>query len=149
MLGRNRIHQIAPIATNRTEPGSDNPHFGEKSDDFGSKSDPSFCGAIKTAYSAVSKGVAVARVPTSVNVADRARWLAEISDALAQAEDLLWQLAIAEARDVNVLDLSARIETAQAEARSMRIGRVDRSSIEADPKWTESLPWTRQSERSA
>jgi hypothetical protein len=149
MLGGNRVHEIAPIATNRTEPLTDNPHFGEKSDDFGSRSDHFFCATTKRAYKVVSKGVAVARVSTDVTATQRARWLRDISDALEEAQDLVWQLAIAEARDVDALDLSARIEAARAEARSMCVSRVDRSSVQTDPKWSVLLPWARQLEGSA
>jgi hypothetical protein len=79
----------------------------------------------------------------------RAHWLREISDALTEAQDLIWQLAIAEARDVDALDLSARIEAARAEARSMCVSRVDRSSVQTDPNWSVLLPWARHLERSA
>src|SRR3954463_10320109 len=114
MLGENRVHQIAPIATNRTEPLTDNSHFGEKSDYFGSRSDHFFCVSAKRACKDVSKGegLALARVFTDVAATQRARWLAEISDTLGKAQDLVWQLAIAEARNVDVVDLSARIDAA-------------------------------------
>ena len=81
------------------------------------------------------------RVPADAIATQRARWLAELSDALDEAQDLVWQMAIAEGRDFNALDLSARVEAARAEARSMRLGRMDRGSLEDDPNWSKPLPW--------
>ena len=91
----------------------------------------------------------MARVPTDVITAQRARWLSELSEALDEARSLIWQLAMAEIRDVDALDLSARVEAASAEVQSIRLSRMDRSSIQAGPKWTSLHPWDRQVERSA
>lgn len=87
-------------------------------------------------------------VPTDVAATQRSRWLAEISDALAEAQDLVWQLAMTGSRDVDALDLSARIESARAEAQSMRINRAARDAVQMDPEWISS-PWDRQFEASA
>jgi hypothetical protein len=87
------------------------------------------------------KGVIVARVPTDIAVAYRARWLAELSGALDEAQSLVWQLALAGVRNADVLDLSARVEAALAEARSLRLSRLDKSSNETCPDWSDSVLW--------
>jgi hypothetical protein len=79
---------------------------------------------------------------------ERAQWLADITSALAEARGLLWQLAVTDARDIDALELSERIDAAWAEARSMSIGRHEIGSIWTDPKWSESPLWSHRLERS-
>jgi hypothetical protein len=64
-------------------------------------------------------------VQTDVSAADTARWLAELAQALEEAQELVNSLAFARGHYVETLDVSARLETAQAEVRSLRHGRMD------------------------
>jgi len=91
----------------------------------------------------------VVRLPTDVTVAQRARWLAELSEALDEARSVIWRLAMEEVCNIDALDLSARVEAAKAEVQSMRLSRMDRSSIQNDPNWSGPVPWNRPLERSA
>ena len=93
-----------------------------------------------------SRGVDVVRVPTDVSASDRARWLGELSDALDQAQSLVWQLAAAKLREVETLDLAARVEAARAEVRSLRLARVAESVAEVGPEWTHHSLWDRSLE---
>lgn len=84
------------------------------------------------------------RVPTGVSGALRARWLAELSEALKEAQSLLWQIEPSGLRNVDALDLSARLEAAHAQVQSLRF-RNDEPSFNSAPEWT-NLPWDRQGE---
>jgi hypothetical protein len=81
----------------------------------------------------------VIRVPTEETAAQRARWLGELSSALEEAQGLIWRISSAE--NLDLLDLSAQIESARAEVRSLRLGRGDHLSSEHDPEWTDQSPW--------
>jgi hypothetical protein len=83
-------------------------------------------------------------VPTGVTGAQRSRWLAELSEALQEAQRLLWQIDAGGLRSVDALELSARLEAAHAQVRSLRL-RNSQSAINSAPEWT-NLPWDRPSE---
>ena len=72
-------------------------------------------------------------VPTDVPAAERARWLAEVSEALDAARDLIVQLEFA-ADAQSALDLHLRIETARMEVRSLRLSRSLQSRPTLDPE---------------
>jgi hypothetical protein len=78
-----------------------------------------------------------------VTAAERARWLAELSDALEQAQALVWRLGPAEGRRIDALDLSVRLETARAQVRSLRLSRASEPSEDSNPDWSNRLPWDR------
>jgi hypothetical protein len=88
----------------------------------------------------------VVRVPTDVTAAQRARWLAEISDALEEAQKLIWRLGISGVRNVDAIDLSARLEAASAQVRSLRLGRANEFPENSNPEWSNRLPWDRPAE---
>jgi hypothetical protein len=81
----------------------------------------------------------VVQVPTEVTAAQRARWLGELSSALEEAQSLIWRISSAE--DIDLLDLRARIESARAEVRSLRLVRGNPSAFEYRPKWTNHSAW--------
>jgi hypothetical protein len=60
---------------------------------------------------------------------------------LEEAQQLIWTLGPEKLRTINGLDLCARIEAAQAEARSLRLGRGNGPSAEAHPEWTKLPLW--------
>jgi hypothetical protein len=73
----------------------------------------------------------------------RARWLAEISEALEDAHKLACRLG---ARNVSpeLIDVHARIEAARVEVRSLRLANGLRDKRSSDPEWTISSPWLPQ-----
>jgi hypothetical protein len=80
----------------------------------------------------------VDRVANAETAAKRARWLAELGEALDEARRLTKQLGVAEGR-IEAVELYARIEAVRFEVQAMRLKRsVVRA--EFDPKWTD-LPW--------
>lgn len=79
-------------------------------------------------------------VPTEAPAAIRARWLAELSEALDGAQRLLSELAPADARD-EAIDLCTRIEAARFEVQSLRLSRPGILPDEVDPKWSGFIPW--------
>ena len=78
------------------------------------------------------------RVPTEETAAQRARWLGELSSALEEAQGLIWRISSTE--DLDLLDLSAQVESARAEVLSLRLGRSDEPS-EHGPEWTNQSVW--------
>jgi hypothetical protein len=81
------------------------------------------------------------RVPADVAAA-RARWLAELSEALDEAQALLSRLEPAELWRIDALDLSARVEAAQAHVRMLQSARRIKAP-EPHPEWRRMLPWDR------
>lgn len=82
------------------------------------------------------------QVPTEVCAAERARWLAELADALDDAQKLMWNLGQGVFRTPEAMELYVRIETARLEIRSLRLSRRAPDQQLPDPKWSE-LPWER------
>lgn len=80
-------------------------------------------------------------VPTEVPAADRARWLAEVADALEQAHRLLFELDLENDATADALDLYVRIEAARLEVQSLRLSRTVAPRNPADPNWTNSPAW--------
>jgi hypothetical protein len=81
----------------------------------------------------------VVRVPTDVTAAQRARWLAELTDALDEAQTLVWRLGVSEMRQIEAFDLLARLEAARAEARSLQLSRLREIASPSGPEWTNPL----------
>lgn len=75
--------------------------------------------------------------------ADRARWLAELSEALDDAHALACQLG-AKSVSAELIDVYARIEAARVEVRSLRLGNGLRDGRDSGPEWTISSPWLPQ-----
>jgi hypothetical protein len=71
---------------------------------------------------------------------DRARWLAELSGALAEAQQLLFDLELSLVRP-EASELYQTIEAARLEVRPLQISRTASRGEEDDPKWTEIAPW--------
>jgi hypothetical protein len=83
------------------------------------------------------------RVPTHSAAAQRSRWLAEISEALEEAQALLGRLSVSELKRLDLLELSVRLEAARTEALALRIGRRD-GTAQTDQEWINPLPWDRR-----
>jgi hypothetical protein len=75
--------------------------------------------------------------------AERARWLAELSDALDEAQRLLLRRGVSGADSRQGIALYLRIEGARFAVQSLRLRRSTGPSDVSDPKWTDPLPWER------
>ena len=80
------------------------------------------------------------RVANADAAAKRARWLAELGDALDEARQLTKKLGATEGR-IEAAELYARIEAVRFEVQAMWLRRTAQR-IEFDPEWT-NLPWQR------
>jgi hypothetical protein len=78
-----------------------------------------------------------------LSVAARAQWLAELSQALDEAHDLMWKLGLGDGRGPAAMELYLRIEAARLEVRALRLGRRPHLTEEIDPESTEPSPWKR------
>jgi hypothetical protein len=82
------------------------------------------------------------RIAGEDSAALRARWLADLAEALEAARLLVGDLEAGDAR-IDAADLYARIETVRSEVLAMRLKRSLGGSREFDPEWSEGLPWMR------
>jgi hypothetical protein len=79
-------------------------------------------------------------VPNAGSAAERARWLAELADALDEARDLVRQLGIEEGR-IDAIDVAARIEAVRNEVQTMRLMSSSSGRRDFDPEWIKNIPW--------
>jgi putative heme degradation protein len=70
----------------------------------------------------------------------RARWLAELAEALDQARDIAKRLAIEEGR-LEAVELSARIDCLRTEVQGIRLMRIPAAAQDFGPEWTKDVPW--------
>jgi hypothetical protein len=84
----------------------------------------------------------VSRATNEDSAVQRARWLAELAEALIEAQQLAERLAT---RGITVPpDLVARIESARCEVDALQKRRLSRTAGDGfNPKWSENLPWRR------
>jgi hypothetical protein len=75
-----------------------------------------------------------------VQASDRARWLADLSQALRDAQQLLFELDLSTCR-AEAGELFHRIEAAQFEVRQLQVIRSADPRGAKDPKWTNVTPW--------
>jgi hypothetical protein len=80
-------------------------------------------------------------VPTEVPSAHRARWLAEVADALDQAHQLLCELDLDSDAAPDALELRGRIEAARLQVQALRQSRPAAPPAEAGPEWSNLVPW--------
>jgi hypothetical protein len=85
----------------------------------------------------------VKKVSAELAGAGRAQWLAELSEALEQAHQLMWKLGIGDGGDPAAMELYLRVEAARLEVQALRLGRRYQTIEDIDPKWIEPLPWKR------
>ena len=77
--------------------------------------------------------------PDQVVALARARWLDELTDAIALARRLAWRLGVAEGDSEQARELYARLEALQSEVASLRGGNWVAVRKEIDPVWLENL----------
>lgn len=80
-------------------------------------------------------------VPTEVPAPERAKWLAELSDALNEAHDLVVSLELPREQRADALELYLRIEAARLEVQSLRLSRSVQPRPELYPNWMGLPPW--------
>ena len=85
---------------------------------------------------AEQRGLSVRRVPAEVRSYQRARWLAELADALEQAQKIAWQLGQGGQKRDEAMALYGRLEAARQEIQSLRIARYGGVHTEVGPYWT-------------
>jgi hypothetical protein len=71
----------------------------------------------------------------------RAQWLAELCEALDEAQLLLARLGVTATDNHQAMDLCARIECAIDSVQSLRRRQNSASGGVSDPKWINSVPW--------
>ena len=80
-------------------------------------------------------------VPADVPVADRARWLAELSYALNEAARILFELDVSASRPLDLGDLYTRIEAARFQVQTLQLSRSLNPRPEESPKRIKFEPW--------
>lgn len=71
--------------------------------------------------------------------AERARWLAQLAQAVEQAQRLACSLGVSKVSTAEVEDLYRRLEAVRIEVEALRRGSPQR---EIDPFWSGLLPWS-------
>lgn len=121
-----------------------NPQCGQELDNFGSTTETMECKFNRASYTGIwGEGVCVRRVQNEDSATVRARWLAELSDALDAARTLVCDLELGDER-IDAADLHARIEALRAEVLAMRLKRSLAGGQEFGPEWSEGIPWRRR-----
>lgn len=78
---------------------------------------------------------------TDETAAARARWLAELAEALLRAQELTWQFSETVAESSEAMNLYARLEAVRGEVRSLQLRTVPARGAENDPDWMKKSPW--------
>jgi hypothetical protein len=84
----------------------------------------------------------VDRVPNEHPAANRARWLAELAEALDEASVLVRELG-SSADAADTAELYARIEAVRVQVEAMRVSRRSGGGADFGPEWSKDLPWRR------
>lgn len=74
--------------------------------------------------------------------AERARWLAQLAQAVEQAQRLAWSLSVSQQSTAEVEELSRSLEAVRIEIEALRRGRPGIPQREIDPFWSGLLPWS-------
>ena len=74
------------------------------------------------------------------NAVGRAKWLAELADALEQAQKLAWALGVSRGNSREAKALYGRLEEARSEVEALRRGRLRSFQADLDPLWPSLLP---------
>jgi hypothetical protein len=83
----------------------------------------------------------VSRVPTHLSAEERARWLAQLAEAIEQAQKLTWRMGLIEANSVEAMELYGRLEAARMEVQALRLGGFAGAHSESHPEWLNLLLW--------
>lgn len=88
-----------------------------------------------------ARGITVCSVPTEVAAAERARWLAELSEALDDANRMINQLKFGNDQLRAAQELHLQIEAARMKVQALRLSRSINGRTKPDPEWTDPAPW--------
>jgi hypothetical protein len=88
------------------------------------------------------RGVSVDRLANDNSAAERARWLAELAEALDDARLLVKALGAARG-EIGPVELYARIEAVRLQVQAMRLRRSYGGQREFGPEWINDIPWKR------
>lgn len=83
----------------------------------------------------------VCSVPPEVPATERAKWLAEVAEALNEAHTLVTRLHPSGANRSEAIELYLRIEAARLEVQSLRLSRSLQPRREFGPEWTGPEAW--------
>lgn len=81
------------------------------------------------------------RSDSSDESAARARWLAELAQALLHAQELTWRFGQAVGENAEAMDLFGRIEAVRGEVRSLQLRNVSGRDGKNGPEWISGSPW--------
>lgn len=81
----------------------------------------------------------MARVPAKFSATEHAQWLAELAEAIDEAQKLLWRLGVSEGSSPRANELYARLEAARAEVDALRRSGSKELTAEAHPDWLDLL----------
>jgi hypothetical protein len=76
-----------------------------------------------------------------ISAAERARWLAELSEVLKQTHELTSELGFAGMQDAEAVELCARLAAARAQVNGLQLSRSEDRSQEPDPEWRHPPAW--------
>ena len=79
-------------------------------------------------------------------VGDRERWLAQLSGALNDAQQVLLELDLSLTSQFDAGELFYRIEAARVEVRSLQLSRSGDAGTEKHPIWIKFSPWQGQTQ---
>jgi hypothetical protein len=77
--------------------------------------------------------------PDQLVASARASWLAELGEAVAQAQRLVWVLGVVESDSEEARQLYARLESVRAELDALRTNGWAEVRREIDPVWLKTL----------
>lgn len=75
-------------------------------------------------------------VPTQVPAAERAKWLADLAEALNEAHGLVMSIDLSGDERAEILELYVRIEAARLEVQSLRLRPSFQPRRDFGPEWT-------------
>jgi len=75
-------------------------------------------------------------MPAEINAQARACWLAELADALDEAQQLAWRLGELDDGPGEAMALYGRLEAAREETEALRIARSGGNRAGVGPYWT-------------
>jgi hypothetical protein len=84
----------------------------------------------------------VDRLANDISAAERARWLAELAEALEEARRLVKLLGAADG-EIGAVELYARIEAVRIEVQAIRMRCTYVRDPEFSPEWIKDIPWKR------
>lgn len=83
----------------------------------------------------------VSRVPKELTAAERARWLAELSEALDEAQEVASRIGLLHMPGAEAMELCLRLAAARAQVQGLQLARPDEDSGAVDPEWTNPPLW--------